>query len=326
MPDALQLLRQQHDEVKEIFKKFSGSDDTNTRKEFAQKAMLQLVVHTKLEEEIFYPAVRAEGDTDSMMNEALEEHHVADLLIEELHQVPPSNPQYEAKFEVLAEAVRHHIEEEESEMFPKASELGRARLDALGEEMEQRKPALMRQAQKQQMTAGKGRASRAGGAGSSRGRATAARGTSRSRPSGTAGSRGRTMSGGRASGTRTTGGARSGGRASATRTTDGMRSGGTRTTGGTRTGGARMSGTGGGRSTTSRASGSRSAGGAPSTGSRSSSTPSRATSTGSRGASARSSSGRGSGGGTATSRPRSAGATRRRTTTAGSRSRSSSRR
>ncbi len=161
MPDALQMLREQHDEVKDIFKKFSSTDDTRVRKDLAQQAMVKLEVHSNLEEEVFYPAVRMEGGTAQLMNEAEEEHHVADLLIDELRRMSPSDDRYEAKFEVLAESVRHHIEEEESEIFPKAAELGQDRLGQLGAEMEKRKPALMQQAEKM-MTAKPG-ASRARG-------------------------------------------------------------------------------------------------------------------------------------------------------------------
>src|SRR6185437_3652837 len=201
MSDALGMLRQQHDEVKEIFKKFSNSDDTNTRKDLAQQAMMQLDVHTKLEEEIFYPAVRAEGDTDSMMNEALEEHHVADLLIDEMRKLPPTDPHYEAKFEVLAESVRHHIEEEESEIFPKASEMGQSKLQQLGEEMEQRKPELMNEAQKPRRKTAAARGSTARRPAASRGRTTTRTTTTRGRS--TSATRAGSTTG-RAAGTRST--------------------------------------------------------------------------------------------------------------------------
>ncbi|HZP56036.1 MAG TPA: hemerythrin domain-containing protein, partial [Dehalococcoidia bacterium] len=125
MPDALQMLREDHNRVKDIFKQFQDTEDEATKKRLADQAMIELEVHTKLEEEIFYPAVRSEGDTTELMDEAAEEHHVADMLIEELRGMKAADERFDAKFTVLAESVKHHIEEEESEMFPKAAELGR---------------------------------------------------------------------------------------------------------------------------------------------------------------------------------------------------------
>ena len=79
-------------------------------------------MHSKLEEELIYPAIRPEIDDDDLMDEALEEHHVVHGLLVELKKMKPSDDRYDAKFTVLAENVRHHIKEEESEMFPKAEE------------------------------------------------------------------------------------------------------------------------------------------------------------------------------------------------------------
>ena len=99
-------------------------------------------MHTTLEEEIFYPAVREAIDDDDIMNEASVEHETAKMLIEQLENMQPDDPNYYATFTVLGEYVRHHVEEEESEMFPQAkkSDLD---LKALAEEMRQRKTELV---------------------------------------------------------------------------------------------------------------------------------------------------------------------------------------
>ena len=79
-------------------------------------------MHAKLEEELIYPAIRAAIGDEDLMDEALEEHHVVHGLLGELKKMTPSDERYDAKFTVLAENVRHHIKEEESDMFPQAEE------------------------------------------------------------------------------------------------------------------------------------------------------------------------------------------------------------
>ena len=147
--DALTLLRQDHQEVQELFKRFENSSDQREKQRIAQRALMELDVHAKIEEEIFYPSLRqmnrGESETSELMNEAEEEHHVAEMLIDELRAMREVNDRYEAKFKVLAESVKHHIQEEESEMLPKAAEAGRERLEELGLEMEERKMELMEQ-------------------------------------------------------------------------------------------------------------------------------------------------------------------------------------
>ena len=105
--------------------------------------MTELKIHAALEEEIFYPKVRAHVGGD-IMNEADEEHHVAKVLIAELDAKTGDQGHREAKFTVLSESVCHHIKEEESEMLPKAKELDIDFL-ALGELMLERKAELKRE-------------------------------------------------------------------------------------------------------------------------------------------------------------------------------------
>src|SRR5581483_1729947 len=124
MPDALQILREDHRKVKEIFRQFEDAEDQQTKKSLVDQAIVDLTVHAELEEQIFYPAVRREGGTAEMIDEAEEEHHVVDVLLDELRGMKPNEERWAAKFSVLCETVRHHIDEEEANTLPKAAELG----------------------------------------------------------------------------------------------------------------------------------------------------------------------------------------------------------
>jgi hypothetical protein len=99
-------------------------------------------VHTALEEEIFYPAVREAIDDEDIMNEAQVEHDTAKMLIEQLENMGPDDPNYHATFTVLGEYVRHHVKEEEDEMFPQATKAD-LDLEELGARMRERKTELM---------------------------------------------------------------------------------------------------------------------------------------------------------------------------------------
>jgi hemerythrin-like domain-containing protein len=134
------MLREDHRKVKELFQQFEEATDTSTKREIAQQAIKELKVHAALEEELFYPAVRREIDEEEKIDEAVEEHHVAKLLIAELSKMKPSDNHFDAKFKVLAESVKHHIQEEEGEVIPEVE--GEIDSDALGQKMAQRKETL----------------------------------------------------------------------------------------------------------------------------------------------------------------------------------------
>jgi len=142
--DAIVMLKADHKEVKKIFRDFEKADNEKTKGQLVKQIIELLTVHTYLENEIMYPAVRRllpELKDDVL--ESYEEHHVADVLCTELYAMRPSDERFDAKTTVLIENVRHHIEEEEQEWFPKVREgLGRKLLSELGERMaEQRKTA-----------------------------------------------------------------------------------------------------------------------------------------------------------------------------------------
>lgn len=143
--DAVELLKADHKKVKELFDDFDEAEETSEKQSIAEEAMKELRVHAIVEEEIFYPAVRkALGkEEEDQMNEAEEEHRVAKTIIEELAREDAEEPHFAAKFTVLAENIRHHIKEEESEMFKEAKKAKGLDLETLGEKMLARKEELM---------------------------------------------------------------------------------------------------------------------------------------------------------------------------------------
>ena len=142
--NAITLLKADHDKVKKAFKQFEKMDheDTQALQELVQEVCSDLKVHTTLEEEIFYPAVRAAIEDDDLMNEAQVEHNSAKELIELLEGMDPGDEMYPATFTVLCEYVLHHAKEEEEEMFPSARK-AKVDLDELGEQIRARKEELM---------------------------------------------------------------------------------------------------------------------------------------------------------------------------------------
>ena len=137
--DAIVLLKNDHKEIRKAFSDFekAGDDAEATKGRLVKKIIELLTVHTYIENEVMYPRVREllpEVEDDVL--ESYEEHHVADLLVVELAGMKPSDERFTAKTTVLIENVRHHIEEEEQDWFPKVREgLNRKVLQQIGEEM-----------------------------------------------------------------------------------------------------------------------------------------------------------------------------------------------
>lgn len=140
MPSATQILREDHNKVKDLFERFESAESEAERRRIADTALRELVVHSALEEELLYPALRDRIDA-KQVDLAEEEHHVVELLVKELDGLKDP-ARLEAKFRVLAENVRHHIREEEAELLPEAE----SSLDdeSVGEEMMTRKEDLER--------------------------------------------------------------------------------------------------------------------------------------------------------------------------------------
>ena len=136
--DAIVILRDDHKEVRALFREFEKSTTTKARKGSIVKKVIELLtVHTYIENEVMYPQVRQllpELEDDVL--ESYEEHHVADVLVMELAALKPGDERFEAKTTVLIENVRHHMEEEEQDWFPKVRDgLSRTQLRELGEQL-----------------------------------------------------------------------------------------------------------------------------------------------------------------------------------------------
>jgi len=143
--DAIALLKEDHETMRELLSKLEEAEG-QARQSTLKTIEHELKVHTQIEEDIFYPAFReaAEKEDDKELYfEALEEHHVVDLVLPEIKETAPDAEEFPAKAKVLKDLVEHHAEEEETEMFPRARKLmDRAQLMELGQQLAQAKASL----------------------------------------------------------------------------------------------------------------------------------------------------------------------------------------
>jgi hemerythrin superfamily protein len=135
-PDGLTLLKDDHQAVEQLFKSYEnlGESAHKRRKQTVDKVIENLSRHAAIEEEVFYPYVRRSvPDANSTVLEALEEHHVVKWTLSELEDMDPGDERFDAKVSVLMESVRHHVKEEETELFPQVrNALSRSELEELG--------------------------------------------------------------------------------------------------------------------------------------------------------------------------------------------------
>lgn len=136
-----------HREVEEWFDEYDELKEDNNRKEqLAEKICLALKVHAQLEEEIFYPQARDATRDNDLIDEAVVEHATVKYLIGEIEAMEVGEELYDAKMRVLGEMVKHHIKEEEEELFPEL-EAAKMNLDAVGKEIAERKEELISEIQ-----------------------------------------------------------------------------------------------------------------------------------------------------------------------------------
>lgn len=139
--DAIALLKNDHQTVKGLFEKFESAGDRaqKSKRKIVDKIIEELSVHAAIEEEVFYPAVReAAGETEDMVLESLEEHHLVKFALWELERADPQDERFDAKVTVLIENVRHHIKEEENDLFKRVRKsVPRSELEQLAEQMKQ---------------------------------------------------------------------------------------------------------------------------------------------------------------------------------------------
>jgi hypothetical protein len=146
--DAIELLKQDHREVERLFKEFEKlkEEDEEAAAQVIETACIELQIHDKIETEIFYPAVREqaeEEEVEDLLDEAEVEHESVRELIQKIEGMEPDEEKRHAHFTVLSEYVKHHVQEEEKEMFPKLKKLKELDLEAIGQEMKNRKTELM---------------------------------------------------------------------------------------------------------------------------------------------------------------------------------------
>lgn len=135
--NALELLKEQHDEVKKLFARIEEIDDPEEKDELVQELSDNLAAHATIEEKLFYPAAYG-SSTKELLSEAVEEHLAAKRIIADLLDLTSEDDSFDAKVKVLKEQIEHHVHEEEHELFPKVRKaMAEAELDALGEQMDE---------------------------------------------------------------------------------------------------------------------------------------------------------------------------------------------
>lgn len=141
-PNAVELLRNDHHALKALFREFDAAEEPEEKARIVRQSLDELDVHASVEEKVFYPAVRQDSpDAADKLDEALEEHHAARLLMHELRGMSPEDERFDAKFRVLTEMVKHHVKEEEAEMFARAR-TGKLDLNELGKRLQAAKTSL----------------------------------------------------------------------------------------------------------------------------------------------------------------------------------------
>jgi hemerythrin superfamily protein len=139
---AVALLKADHREVERLFKQLEKTREGSRKQQLADKICLELRVHTRIEEELFYPAARDFLKDDEIVNVSLVEHQAVKDLIKKIETTPTSDAMYDAKLSVLKEMVEHHVEEEEKTLFPKLQKTDMD-LEAVGGRLMTRKSELM---------------------------------------------------------------------------------------------------------------------------------------------------------------------------------------
>lgn len=138
--DAITLLENDHETVEGLFARFEETDGAEhvTRRDLVDRIIEELSVHSAIEEQVFYPAVREDvPEAEDDVLEGLEEHHIVKWTLSELQDMDPAHERFEAKVTVLMESVRHHVEEEEGELFVEVRKnLDAKRLGQIGDALE----------------------------------------------------------------------------------------------------------------------------------------------------------------------------------------------
>lgn len=149
MPDPVKMLKQDHERVKGLFRQWEAAPagQPERRRALVMQILQELVVHERIEEDVFYPAFREAAGKKGMeiVDHSHEEHETVDNLVDQLQATDIHDPQFEGLMKLVIENVEHHIQEEEEKMLPRAYETMETRLESLGETMAELKESLMAQ-------------------------------------------------------------------------------------------------------------------------------------------------------------------------------------
>ncbi len=141
--DAIELLENDHQQVKRLIEKLESQENAQGRAQLFETVRTEMHAHERIEEEIFYPALKQRATDKQIVLEGYEEHHVVDILMQELADLNFDDQSWPAKLKVMKENIEHHIEEEEDDMFSKARDVfSNEELEELGERMAARKKEL----------------------------------------------------------------------------------------------------------------------------------------------------------------------------------------
>jgi hemerythrin superfamily protein len=146
--DALELLKEDHQKVKELFEQAEGAEDEKEKRKLFDEIQTELETHARIEETVFYPAMEKREELKDMVLESIEEHKQVKTLLREIDNLKSDSEKFEPKLKVLMENVEHHAEEEEEgKMFPKVRQLFTQQdLESLGQELEAAKNKRQRKA------------------------------------------------------------------------------------------------------------------------------------------------------------------------------------
>jgi hemerythrin superfamily protein len=145
--DCLKLLKDEHDEVKALFKQIEDAEGSEAARLW-EDIKSRLTLHEELEETLFYPQLKTDDTTNEIVLEGYQEHHVMDLLIQEISALKPSAEEWDPKITVLQENTEHHIEEEEGELFPKVRKIWDTdKREQVGRKMQEMKDRRLKERQ-----------------------------------------------------------------------------------------------------------------------------------------------------------------------------------
>lgn len=143
--DCFMLLKQDHDEVTELLQQCQAAAEENEGEEVFKTLARNIAVHAKAEETLFYPRLREWEELSALLEESYKEHQAVENLLEEMSQMSPDDEEWTAKLKELEQNIAHHVEEEEGQLFPKASKLmSKDEAVELGETLAEEKKEMMK--------------------------------------------------------------------------------------------------------------------------------------------------------------------------------------